>query len=144
MIATEGPEATASALDRLVRIVQACAEAHGVTFLESDVDRDGGRIILVAGAPQTFGDDEERMLRTVRAILDEGLPLPVHIGVSQGRVFTGQVGASFRRTYTVLGDTAALAARLMARAGEDEIWVSSEAFARGGAPSRPASSSRSR
>jgi class 3 adenylate cyclase/tetratricopeptide (TPR) repeat protein len=133
VIATEGPEATAAALDRLVRIVQACADAHGVTFLESDVDQDGGRVILVSGAPQTFGDDEERMLRTVRAILDEGLPLPVHIGVSQGRVFTGQVGASFRRTYTVLGDTAALAARLMARAGEDEVWVSSEAFSRGGA-----------
>jgi class 3 adenylate cyclase/tetratricopeptide (TPR) repeat protein len=133
VIETEGPEATSAALDRLVRIVQACAAAHGVTFLESDVDRDGGRIILVSGAPQTYGDDEERMLRTVRAILDEGLPLPVHVGVSQGRVFTGQVGASFRRTYTVLGDTAALAARLMARAGEDEIWVSSEAFARGGA-----------
>ncbi len=68
-----------------------------VTFLESDVDRDGGRIILVSGAPQTFGDDEERMLRTVRAIVDAGLPLPVHIGVSEGRVFTGQVGASFRQ-----------------------------------------------
>jgi len=133
VIATEGPEAAAAALDRLVRTIQAFAEAHGVTFLESDVDRDGGRVILVSGAPQTFGDDEERMLRTVRAIVDEGLPLPARIGVSQGRVFTGQVGASFRRTYTVLGDTAALAARLMARAGEDEIWVSSEAFARGGA-----------
>jgi len=42
------------------------------------------------------------------------------------------VGASFRRTYTVLGDTAALAARLMARAGEDEIWVSAGALARAG------------
>jgi class 3 adenylate cyclase/tetratricopeptide (TPR) repeat protein len=133
VIATEGPEAAAAALDRLVRTIQAIADAHGVTFLESDVDRDGGRVILVSGAPQTFGDDEERMLRTVRAIVDEGLPLPARIGVSQGRVFTGQVGASFRRTYTVLGDTAALAARLMARAGEDEIWVSSEAFSRGGA-----------
>ena len=112
--------------------VQSAAAAHGVTFLESDIDRDGGKIILVSGAPQTFGDDEERMLRTVRAVLDEGLPLPVHVGVSQGRVFTGQVGASFRRTYTVLGDTAALAARLMARGGGGEIWVSSEAFARGG------------
>jgi tetratricopeptide (TPR) repeat protein len=89
--------------------------------------------VLVSGAPQTFGDDEERMLRTVRAVVDAGLPLPVHIGVSEGRVFTGQVGASFRRTYTVLGDTAALAARLMARAGEDEIWVSAGAFTRGGA-----------
>jgi hypothetical protein len=56
----------------------------------------------------------------------------VHIGVSEGRVFTGQVGASFRRTYTVLGDTAALAARLMARAGEDEIWASEGAITRGG------------
>ena len=57
----------------------------------------------------------------------------MHIGVSEGRAFTGQVGASFRRTYTVLGDTAALAARLMARAGEDEIWVSGGTLSRGGA-----------
>jgi class 3 adenylate cyclase/tetratricopeptide (TPR) repeat protein len=132
IIATEGPEAAAEALDQLVQIVQAEAAAHEVTFLESDVDRDGGRIILVSGAPQTFGDDEQRMLRTVRAIVDAAVPLPVHIGVSEGRVFAGQVGASFRRTYTVLGDTAALAARLMARAGEDEIWVSAGALARGG------------
>ena len=133
IIDTEGPEAAADALDVLVRAVQAAADEHRVTFLESDIDRDGGRIILVSGAPQTFGDDEERMLRTVRAVVDAGLPLPVHVGVSEGRVFTGQVGASFRRTYTVLGDTAALAARLMARAGEDEIWVSAGTLARGGA-----------
>jgi class 3 adenylate cyclase/tetratricopeptide (TPR) repeat protein len=132
IIATDGPEAAADTLDALVRAVQAAADEHRVTFLESDIDRDGGRIVLVSGAPQTFGDDEERLLRTVRAIVDAGLPLPVHVGVSEGRVFTGQVGASFRRTYTVLGDTAALAARLMARAGEDEIWVSAGALERGG------------
>ena len=133
IIATEGSEAAADSLDVLVRSVQGAADEHRVTFLESDVDKDGGRIILVSGAPQTFGDDEERMLRTVRAIVDSGLPLPVHVGVSEGRAFTGQVGASFRRTYTVLGDTAALAARLMSRAGEDEIWVSAGALSRGGA-----------
>ena len=132
VIATEGPAAAAEALDLLVRTIQSAADEHDVTFLESDVDRDGGRIVLVAGAPQTFGNDEERLLRTLRAAVDAGLPLPVHIGASRGRVFTGQVGATFRRTYTVLGDTAALAARLMARAGEDEIYVASEAFARAG------------
>ena len=132
-IKTEGAEAAAEALDVLVKTVQQAAEEHKVTFLESDIDKDGGRIILVSGAPQTFGNDEERLLRTVRAVIDAGVPLPLHIGVSEGRVFTGQVGASFRRTYTVLGDTAALAARLMSRAGEDEIWVSTSAFARGGA-----------
>jgi class 3 adenylate cyclase/tetratricopeptide (TPR) repeat protein len=132
VIRTEGPAAAAEALDLLVRTVQAAADDHDVTFLESDVDRDGGRIVLVAGAPQTFGNDEERLLRTLRAAVDAGLPLPVHVGASRGRVFTGQVGATFRRTYTVLGDTAALAARLMARAGEDEIYVAAEAYARAG------------
>ena len=132
IISTEGPAAAAEAISALVEALQTAAAEHDVTFLESDVDRDGGRIILVSGAPQTFGDDEERLLRTVRTAVDSGLPLPVHIGVSQGRVFAGQVGAPFRRTYTVLGDTAALAARLMARAGEDEIWVSRDAYERGG------------
>ena len=133
IISTEGPASAAEAIDVLARTIEEAAEDHQVTFLESDVDRDGGRIILVSGAPQTFGDDEERLLRTVRAIVDAGLPLPVHIGVSEGRVFTGQVGATFRRTYTILGDTAALAARLMAKAGEDEIWVAASAYERGGA-----------
>ena len=101
--------------------IQVAADEHQVTVLESDIDRDGGRIILVAGAPQTFGDDEERLLRTLRAAVDQGLPLPVHAGVSEGRVFAGQVGATFRRTYTILGDTAALAARLdgSSRRGRD-------------------------
>jgi class 3 adenylate cyclase/tetratricopeptide (TPR) repeat protein len=133
VIATEGPVAAAEAIEVLAQAIQQAATDHEVTFLESDVDRDGGRIILVAGAPQTFGDDEERLLRAVRAIADAGLPFPVHIGVSEGRVFTGQVGAPFRRTYTILGDTAALAARLMAKAGEDEIWVAASAYERGGA-----------
>ena len=132
IIATEGPVSAADAIEALARAIQQAADDHDVTFLESDVDRDGGRIILVAGAPQTFGDDEERLLRTVRTIVDAGLPLPVHVGVSEGRVFTGQVGAPFRRTYTILGDTAALAARLMAKAGEDEIWVAASAYERGG------------
>src|SRR6185369_13024796 len=132
IVATEGAAAVAEALEALMETIQVAADEHEVTVLESDVDRDGGRIVLVAGAPQTFGNDEERLLRTLRAAVDAGLPLPVHIGASRGRVFTGQVGATFRRTYTVLGDTAALAARLMARAGEDEIYVASEAFARAG------------
>ncbi len=84
LIEREGAEAAAEALDALVATVQAAADEHGVTFLESDVDRDGGRIILIGGAPQTSGDDEERLLRTVRAAVDAGLPLPVHVGVSQG------------------------------------------------------------
>jgi class 3 adenylate cyclase/tetratricopeptide (TPR) repeat protein len=132
LIAREGPEAAAAALETVVVAIQAAADAHDVTFLESDIDRDGGRIILVAGAPQTAGDDEERLLRTVRAVFDSALPFPVQAGVSRGRVFAGQVGWDYRRAYTVLGDTAALAARLMARAHPGEILVSAEAFEHSG------------
>jgi predicted ATPase/class 3 adenylate cyclase len=130
LIQGRGPAAAAEALDSLVRTIQSAADEHAVTFLESDVDRNGGRIVLIAGAPQTAGDDEERLLRTLRAIVDASPPLPLHIGASRGRVFAGQVGMEYRRTYTILGDTAALAARLMSRAEAGEIFVSAEAFGR--------------
>ena len=116
-----GPAEAANALDELVRSVQAAAGEHGVCFLETDIDRGGTKIVLTAGAPRASENDEERMLRTVRAIVESSPPLPVRIGVSRGRVFAGEVGAPFRRTYTILGDTAALAARLMARAQPGQV-----------------------
>jgi class 3 adenylate cyclase/tetratricopeptide (TPR) repeat protein len=118
------PDERAERLDALVRIVQEACSAHGVTFLESDIDKDGGRIILVSGAPETEGGDEERLLRTVHAVMDARPPLPLRIGVNRGRVFAGLVGTPFRRTYTILGDTAALAARLMAKAEDGQILAS--------------------
>ncbi|MBA3348174.1 MAG: AAA family ATPase [Actinobacteria bacterium] len=130
LIAERGPAATAEALDQLVRTVQAAADEHEVTFLESDIDKNGGRIILVAGVPRTTGDDEGRLLRTLRAAVDAEVPLPLHVGASRGRVFAGQVGATYRRTYTVLGDTAALAARLMARAEASQILVAVDVLER--------------
>src|SRR5213076_3287836 len=69
---------------------QGIADEHGVTFLETDIDKDGGKIILVAGAPDTEGEDEERLLRTARGIADLETPLPLRIGVSRGRVFPGE------------------------------------------------------
>jgi class 3 adenylate cyclase/tetratricopeptide (TPR) repeat protein len=116
LLRDQGPEAAAVAVEELILAVQAAADEHGVCFLETDIDRDGGRIVLVAGAPLASEEDEERILRTARAVIDAGTTLPVSVGVNRGRVFAGEVGAPFRKTYTILGGTAALAARLMARA----------------------------
>ena len=132
LLTARGADAAAAALDQVVRSIQRAADEHGVTFLESDIDRSGGRIVLVSGAPQTAGGDEERLLRTLRFALDADPPLPLHVGASRGRVFTGQVGAEFRRTYTVLGDTAALAARLMARAEPNQLLAAAAVFDRAG------------
>ena len=61
MIESGGPVAAAEVLHRLVSAVVAATDEHGVSFLASDVDADGGKLILTAGAPSVTGDDEERI-----------------------------------------------------------------------------------
>jgi len=121
IIAQDGPAAAAAALDELVRDVQAAVDAEGVTFLGTDADKDGGKLIIVGGAPLALDDTEGRVLRAMRRVVDGQRRLPVRIGVNQGHAFVGEVGPSYRRTYTVMGDTVNLAARLMASAAAGEI-----------------------
>jgi hypothetical protein len=125
LVAEEGLRSAALALHELVSEVQDAADRNGVTFLGSDVDRDGGKLILAAGAPAAAGDDEERMLLTLRAIVQRRHTLPVRIGVHLGPVFAGNIGPEYRRTYTIMGDAVNLAARLMNRAAPGEIIATS-------------------
>ncbi len=124
MMEEGGPSQVADALDELVRIVQREADTEGVSFLASDIDTDGGKIILVAGVPGTQEDDEGRVLRTARKILDARPQLAIRIGVNRGHVFSGDVGTAFRSTYTIMGDTVNLAARLMAAADPSSLYAS--------------------
>jgi class 3 adenylate cyclase/tetratricopeptide (TPR) repeat protein len=123
LLATAGPERTWAALDELVVCVQEAAAAEGITFLATDIDTDGGKLILSAGVPATQEDDEGRMLRTVRRIADASPALPVQIGVNRGHVYAGEVGTVYRCAYTVMGDTVNLAARLMAAAPSGAIYT---------------------
>jgi class 3 adenylate cyclase/tetratricopeptide (TPR) repeat protein len=130
LIEREGPAVTADRLGDLVSIVQRAADRQEVAFLATDVDRDGGKIILTAGAPSTSGDDEHRMLLAVREITDAGPPLDLRIGVNRGSVFVGEVGPPYRRTFTVMGDAVNLAARLMAKAEPGQILTTPDLLAR--------------
>ena len=126
LAARGGPEAVRDALHGLVGIVQRAARDHGVAFLATDVDRDGGKIILTSGAPVARDDDAGRMLAAARAVVDAAPPLPVAIGVHRGHVFAGDIGPPYRRTYTVMGDAVNLAARVMTRAGSGEVLATAE------------------
>ncbi|HEY5652623.1 MAG TPA: AAA family ATPase, partial [Acidimicrobiia bacterium] len=95
----------------------------GVTFLATDIDEDGGKIILTTGVPATQADDEGRMLRALRRIAESDPPFPLKIGANRGHVFAGEIGTEFRSTYTVMGDTVNLAARLMAAAPPGEVYA---------------------
>ncbi len=130
LIEREGPASAAQGLDRLVRDTQAAVDELEVCFLASDVDADGGKLILTAGAPRAVGDDEERILLALRRIVEQERTIPIRIGVNHGPVFAGDIGPHYRRTYTVMGDTVNLAARLMAKAGPGEIYASGSVLER--------------
>jgi class 3 adenylate cyclase/tetratricopeptide (TPR) repeat protein len=123
MIEREGLAETAEALEECMRIVQEATAHADVSFHETDISKDGGKILLVAGAPRSAGNDEERMLRAVREIMDRGGRIPMRIGVNAGRVFSGDFGPAFRRSYSIKGDAVNLAARIMGKAQLGEVLV---------------------
>ncbi len=66
LLDAEGPDAVAAAVEAVVAAAQRSCVAHDVTFLATDVDADGGKILLVAGAPRLGERDEERILLVLR------------------------------------------------------------------------------
>ena len=126
VLAEDGAEALTTAIDEVLRNVQQATTAHDVSFLDTDVDVDGGKILLVGGAPRSAGDDTDRLLTAVCEIVNRDARLPLQAGISQGRVFTGETGSQTRKTYSVKGDTVNLAARLAAHAESGTILMAAD------------------
>ena len=132
LIAREGPEALATALDEVVRNVQSACESQGVTFLESDINMDGGKIMLAAGAPLGGEDLERRMLTATHTVVDRAGRLPLRVGVNRGRVFASDFGPSFRRTYSIKGDAINVAARVMGKSSPGQVLAVRDVVSRAG------------
>ena len=126
VLAEDGAEALTTAVDEVLRNVQQATAAHDVSFLDTDVDVDGGKILLVGGAPRSAGDDTDRLLTAVCEIVNRDGRLPLRAGISQGRVFTGETGSPTRKTYSVKGDAVNLAARLAAHAESGSILMAAD------------------
>ena len=120
LLAHEGGERVALVLDEFIAACQSAFARYDVCFLYADVYGDGGKVFFLAGAPVSHEDNEERVLRAALEI-SAGVhePLHLHTGLNRGYVFAGDIGAKFRRTYTVLGDAVNTAARVMASCTED-------------------------
>jgi class 3 adenylate cyclase/tetratricopeptide (TPR) repeat protein len=129
LLERSGPIAVADALDECMQNVEDAAHRHEVSFFDTDVYKRGGKILLVAGCPRSTGNNEERMLRTLRRVLDDAGELPLRAGVSTGRVFADDFGPPYRRTYSVKGDSVNLAARLMANARSGQVLATESTLA---------------
>ncbi|MEN8237644.1 MAG: adenylate/guanylate cyclase domain-containing protein [Actinomycetota bacterium] len=123
LLALEGADSVCAALGELIDTVTAAADDESVTFLATDVDENGGKIILVSGVPSTRIDESGRVLRVARRIADIQTPFGLKIGLNRGHVFAGEIGTDYRSTFTVMGDTVNLAARLMAAAPVGAIYA---------------------
>jgi class 3 adenylate cyclase len=126
------PEDVHTLLERFFTLVDAIVDRFGGT-----IDKHiGDAAMALFGAPVAHGNDAERAVRAALEIhtslpgLNSGSapPLSAHIGVATGEVVASSVGSQRHRGYTVTGEAANLAARLLARATSGETLVSDTVY----------------
>ena len=126
------PEDVANIMNRLFETVTVEIHRYGGT-----VDKySGDAVMALFGAPQALENHEEMAVRAALAMqtvsaefsarLQEeyGFGLRLRIGLNTGEVLAGLVGGLQARSYTVMGDTVNLAARLESAAPLGRILVS--------------------
>ncbi|MFO7811050.1 MAG: adenylate/guanylate cyclase domain-containing protein, partial [Candidatus Delongbacteria bacterium] len=87
-----------------------------------DMGDKGNKIIALFGAPVSTEKNEEFALRAVQEIrTNKPSDIDIKVGVNNGNIYFGVVGASHRREFTVMGNSVNLSARLMACSGINEI-----------------------
>ena len=123
LLVEQGHDAVADALHTTISVFEEALVAEGVTLLATDLDSDGGKLFMSSGVPFSTEDDEGRMVRAMRRVLDVGTPLPLQIGVNRGHVFAAEVGAAARAAYSAMGDTTNTAARIMAKAPHGVLFA---------------------
>jgi class 3 adenylate cyclase/tetratricopeptide (TPR) repeat protein len=128
LLQAQGEDECLRQVNWYLQMVLSNLERQGGYLAGSDAAETSDKLIVLFGAPVAGERDELAALRfalDLDAGLEEsGLDLRHRIGVSTGYVFAGEIGSSFRREYTVIGDSVNLSARLMAAADVGQIYVS--------------------
>lgn len=106
---------------------------------EGTIDKFTGEgLMALFGAPVAHEDDAERAVRAAleiqtalqplhrRLYEEHNVELLARVGINRGGVIAGQLGSDLHMEYTVIGDTANLAARLEHAARPGQILVSAE------------------
>ena len=96
----------------------------------------GDGVMALFGIPNAIEDAPKQALNAALRIrelvtdyaAEKQVPLSVHIGVNTGFVIAGEIGGSVRRSFSGVGDTVNLSARIKEAAPHDEIYVGPETY----------------
>ena len=119
---SQPPEETIELLNNYYALMFDAISGHGgiVTLMIGD------GLMAVFGAPLTVPDHEERAVRAAQEMIDlialfnderkaaGKPPIQIGIGIASGEMIAGYAGTKARATYTCIGDTVNLAARIEA------------------------------
>jgi class 3 adenylate cyclase len=124
------PETVVALLNEFITMqVEAIHEAGG------DVDKIiGDAVLAVFYGPDRAARAIAGACEALRRCKARDLPRGLGIGVHDGFVVAGVIGAPSRQDYTVIGDAVNVAARLCSLAAEGELVVDTRTLARAGHP----------
>jgi len=128
---TMDPEDWADIVGETVAEMAACVERYDGTIVQFA----GDAVLAIFGAPTAHEDDPYRAVRAGLDIIDKvgrsGTPavqIEVRAGIHTGLVIVGDVSAGDLSTYTALGDTTNVAARMQAMADPGRLLVSADTY----------------
>ncbi len=125
-----GPKATARHLEDLMHRIQHSFAEHDVAFVTSSLAPGGPRIVCATGIVRPKDNDDERLVRALREVIDYPSAIEVHAGIDHGSARVGYESSGSRRVFVLSGSTVRIASDLAARAQGAEIVLSGRVYAR--------------
>ncbi len=126
---------------RAFTLINATVEAHGGYLKKVTYHLTGSDIMIIFGAPQSHTDDLLRAAHAALSIRDiittlelaniggKAVKATCKIGLASGPSFAGEIGEPRgRREFNVLGDTVNTSARLMSKAGDNQILITETVY----------------
>ncbi|MFN8672430.1 MAG: adenylate/guanylate cyclase domain-containing protein [Candidatus Sericytochromatia bacterium] len=104
--------------DNLIKEFQKIVFYNEGVINKINIDEKGIAIIFAFGLPYfSHRDDSVRAIKTALQIQNKlnEFDIDYSIGITTGKVFCGEIGTTFRKEYTIIGDKVNLSARLMQR-----------------------------
>lgn len=116
-----------SKLDTFIRSVQKQVQTYAGNLLQVIIGEKGNYLYLLFGAPRSTDNDVDRAIECAHALVrlqaECSFITSIRIGMARGNLCCGAYGSTERKTYSALGASANLAARLMSGASANEIRV---------------------